>query len=134
LRPNTFDDKSSIEVRGGRGHYSGFGGSGGIIIFEGDSNNDHYYRLKDICKANGGAPGSSIVDPDDRACGTGGAGTMYFYDHGYLDIDNKNQYTSQMTELKIENRGHPSGHFSVADSLVVVNGAHALLSDPTGTT
>lgn len=60
LKPNTFDEKSSIEAKGGRGHYNGFGGSGGIIIFEGDAMDDHYYRLKDICKANGGSPGTGI--------------------------------------------------------------------------
>lgn len=75
---------------GGLGRNSGYGGSGGIIIFEGDQMDDHYYRLKDICRANGGKPGIDITDAQDKACGTGGAGSIYFNDHGYVDIDNKN--------------------------------------------
>lgn len=102
-------------------------------MFEGDEMDDHYFRLKNICRANGGFPGHEIQnegDEDEIACGTGGAGTIYFHDHGYLDIDNKNRKTTQMTEIQSVHRGHSTGLNTVSNNLVVVNGAHALINDP----
>ena len=37
-----------------------------------------------------------------------------------------------MTELKFKNRGHSSGLKTIANNVVVINGAHALMLDPNG--
>lgn len=91
--------------------------------------NDHYYKLKTISKANGGKPGSIH---EGKLCGAGGAGTIFFKDHNYLDIDNKGIETSQMTKVTSQGRGHSSGKNSVSDNLVVIDGAQVLIEDYNG--
>lgn len=71
LGENDLGDKFRVEAQGGHGTLSHYGGSGGVIIFDGGFS----VRTQQVTAAGGSSVKSDI---NQDGCGNGAAGTLFY--------------------------------------------------------
>jgi len=86
LDKNFFSEQFSIEAKGGYGTNGFYGGSGGVIVFDGD-----FRPPERNIKAAGGTAYDSLLNLD--GCGNGAAGTILYRRDGRLIISNQDILT-----------------------------------------
>mmetsp|Transcript_41110 Transcript_41110/g.62471 ORF Transcript_41110/g.62471 Transcript_41110/m.62471 type:complete len:179 (+) Transcript_41110:424-960(+) len=90
---NTFDD-STIQALGGFGKNRGYGGSGGVIVLDGDFNREDVLKNFDVY---GGKAGPDYDTARPLGCGNGASGTVYHIQNDLLLLDNNRKTTTKST-------------------------------------
>ena len=111
-----------ISASGGDGKENGFGGSGGIIIVDGN-----FGISQTNYKAFGGRAGVDVEN--SSGCGTGAAGTIYFKQVDLLYISNDNRITDKKTVVSAKihpNSVYPTDNM-VSKSLWIQDGANVAI-------
>ena len=85
-----------IKANGGNGATTGYGGSGGVIIIDGELN----LLQSDftLAQAFGGLPGAQVPEAD-KECATGGAGTVWLKKTDTLIVSNGGRKTTSYTNI-----------------------------------
>ncbi len=83
---------SPLEAKGGFGNGNGLGGSGGIIVFDGN------FSLDLNLTNTAGGLGSNLSSFSD-GCSNGAAGTVYSVTQRTLFVNNQGRTTTQKTSL-----------------------------------
>lgn len=83
---------STVEAKGGFGNGNGLGGSGGIIVFDGNFSID-----SKLTNTAGGLGFNS--SSFSNGCSNGAAGTVYSVTQRNLFVSNQGRHTSQKTSL-----------------------------------
>lgn len=97
---NNLGEKFRVEAQGGHGTHSNYGGSGGVIIFDGGFS----VRHEQVTAAGGSSVKSSI---NQDGCGNGAAGTLFYRHESKLVVDNENKPTPKKTVLVANNPNKP---------------------------
>ena len=118
---NEIDDETLIQANGGNGAVSGFGGAGGVIRLDGDF--DQRHGDFDLAQAYGGLPGHKVPE-ENKACGTGAAGTVWLKKTDMLMISNGGRKTARNTYLDMRQRDNawPSD-LTIAKDITIEQGA-----------
>ena len=93
LQENDLSQGFRIEARGGYGTGKNFGGSGGVIVFDGGFE----LRPEQVSTAGGLAMKTEI---NHDGCGNGAAGTLFYAAQNKLLIDNEHKLTTKKTVIK----------------------------------
>lgn len=110
-----------FQANGGNGAVKGFGGSGGVIIFDGELN----LLASDftLAQAYGGLPGAQVPE-SDKECATGAAGTIWLKKTDTLIVSNGGRKTSSFTYVKAKKRNNGyQNDYTVAVDLTVEQNA-----------
>ena len=97
----------------------GFGGSGGVVVLDGDFSSS-------FATAYGGLSSHTVgID----GCGNGAAGTIWNRKTEKLLVDNNGQKTRSVTNLKAKERSAKyAGKFMVGKTFIVRGGSYALVN------
>ena len=98
---NDLGERFRVEAKGGFGMGRGYGGSGGIVVFEGAFNPN-----TDQVTTVGGAAVHAELNYD--GCGNGASGTLYYHNASRLIIDNEERLSKHITVLIPHKNGEAS--------------------------
>lgn len=113
-----------MTATGGDGVERGYGGSGGIIILDGN-----FDQLTHNYLAYGGLAGSQAVD--STGCGVGAAGTIFFKHQDLLFVSNHNRKTDKVTVVHAKPRAdsaYPNENL-VAKTVWIEGGANVNITN-----
>jgi len=113
---NDIGEKFRVEAKGGNGANGNYGGSGGVIVFDGNFN----VRTQQVSAAGGGAYNSKL---NEDGCGNGGAGTLYIKNQSRLIVDNENKLSPKKTVLTAKRNMHTDSPSIIAKHILIDGGA-----------
>ena len=93
IQQNDLSNGFRIEARGGYGTGKNYGGSGGVIVFDGGFE----LRPEQVSTAGGLA---MKTETNHDGCGNGAAGTTFYAAQNKLLIDNEHKLTTKKTVIK----------------------------------
>jgi hypothetical protein len=121
---NAIGERFRVEAKGGNGANGSFGGSGGVIIFDGGFD----VRTEQVTAA-GGAAYNTEINID--GCGNGAAGTLYYKNHSKLVIDNENKLTPKKTIVQAKHILQKNKHTPsvIAKHILIDGGADVYIAN-----
>ena len=109
--------RAGVEVIGGYGKNNGFGGSGGIVYFDGT------FRLGlRTTFVYGGLGGNDYKDSEVEGCANGASGTAYWVVYDVLMANNKDHPSNKVTNVGVtlnRNKEEYPKHYMVANDLLI---------------
>ena len=96
---NYVDKDSKISAAGGFGKNKGFGGAGGVVVFDGSMRSGFLNTL-----IHGGLSGSVYNKTEPIGCGNGAAGTIFWKTSDILKSHNRNFITTKFTQIPAKTR------------------------------
>ena len=113
---NFIGSNVTIEAKGGYGRNEYYGGSGGVIIFDGKMQ----VSSAQVTTAGGQAINSAL---NTNGCGNGAAGTLFYRSQSILVIDNEGLPTVKRTVLTANAPVAQNNPSKIADSVMIFGGA-----------
>ena len=109
--------RAAVEAVGGYGKNKGFGGSGGIIYFDGTFKEGLRTTL-----VHGGLGGNYYKDSEPKGCGNGASGTSYWKVYDVLMANNKDHDSDKVTNVGVtldRNKEEYPDNYMVANDLLI---------------